>query len=272
MCTPVIANGFPKSGTNLLAAVLDLLDYHQVNGAVASSLLHGKWSMARRFVCGSSDPRDSVLVGVDFPVCVRASRLMKKLKRLQDMEYISAHSRFSSHLHFLFRLSGAKVIQMIRDPRDIVVSHAFYCADTPSHLLYPFYRPMDFVDRLNFSISGGKTPQGYYLEDIGQRVQGMHGWLEQEDVLTVRFESLVGALGGAISRFNKLRFQGLPVFWGVQITDVQVANIQEKVFGAPGRTFRRGKIGSWKEYFKDQHIQMYNALAAEPTEKWGYQI
>ena len=42
MCTTVIANCLPKSGTNLLAALLDQLNYSQSNGSAASNLLHDK--------------------------------------------------------------------------------------------------------------------------------------------------------------------------------------------------------------------------------------
>jgi hypothetical protein len=272
MCASVIANGFPKSGTNLLATILDLLEYRQVKGAIASSLLHGKWSLARRFIWGSGDPRDSVLVGVDFPVCIRASRLAGKLQGLHDREYISAHSRFSSHLYSLFTRAGAKVILVIRDPRDIAVSHAHYCAETPAHPLFPFYQPLDFDQRLKFSLAGGGTPQGYYLEDVGQRIQGMDGWIKQAEVLTVKFEALVGARGGGDAELQKTEILRIAGFLGLQVTEAHLASIQEKAFGTPGRTFRRGQIGSWKEHFKEEHIRLYTELAAEITEKWGYQI
>ncbi|GAB4524396.1 MAG: hypothetical protein Fur0018_07910 [Anaerolineales bacterium] len=148
MNTKVIVNGFPKGGTNLLASLLDLLGFSQARGAIASSLLTGRFSWARQAFWGSKKPKNMVLTGIDFPVAIHTKRLETHLKKLAPMTYMTAHSMYSGHLEHIFSQAGAKMMQIIRDPRDIVVSHAVYCAKNPAHPLFAFYGSPVFNGKL----------------------------------------------------------------------------------------------------------------------------
>lgn len=267
----VVVNGFPKGGTNLVASVLDLLGMQQVPGAIASSLLFGRYTIVRKALwgCGSGHP---VIVGIDFPVAVKESRVIQMVKRLLPGNYIAAHSGYSDHLYSIFIHGGLKIIQVIRDPRDIVASHAVYCATQKNHPLYSYYASISAKQRLAFSIQGGHTPQGYFLESIGERARSVDGWIGKPNVFTVRFEDLVGEKGGGSDTIQYETIKTLIDFLGIDANENVVTTICQTVWGREGRTFRKGVIGNWRSVFSADLIKLFNASARDITQKWGYDV
>ena len=268
----VLVNSFPKGGTNLVAKLLDLAGFVQEDTCIASSLVVGRWMPFKVLIRGGWNPLDSVVVGVDFPVTIKGSWIAGLLSRIPIGGYVSAHSRYSDHLHDLIRQSGLKIIQIIRDPRDIAVSHAYYIPKTSSHPLHQYYtrKLTSFDERLTFSIRGGASDAGVFLESIGQRASSLDGWLGCDNVLTIRFEELVGEKGGGSDLAQRNAIKSILSYLDIQPNEDSIAEYQARLFGDPGRTFRRGEIGGWHKEFSEHHMDLYREVAGDITEKWGY--
>lgn len=267
----LIINSFPKGGTNLVAKLLDLNSYQEVTGYIASSSLIGKYQKIRSVIRGGWNPFNSVIVGVDFPVAIKASHVKRKLNKVKGKKYICCHCQYSDHLYYLFHSSGHKVVQIIRDPRDIALSHAHYVLKTSSHPLNSHYKSMkNFDECLLFSISGGLARNGLFLESIGERAKRIDGWLTKGRVLSIKFEELVGPLGGGGGEVQLECINRVLTFASMEKSKVEVNFIQEKLFGGQGRTFRRGQVGEWEKEFQDFHIEAFEAVSRGIVEKWGY--
>ena len=160
---------------------------------------------------------------------------------------------------------------IFRDPRDIVVSHVFYVTEMETgHAHYKYYNEnlKSFDERLKVSILG-RPDVDIEFPDISKRFELYAGWLEQPQVLVLHYEDLIHnrreALGSIVDHFLK-RVDTLPSSRDQIISELE-ANIN------PGRspTFRSGKTGEWKKYFKDEHKQLFKDIAGDLLIQLGYE-
>jgi hypothetical protein len=79
-----------------------------------------------------------------------------------------------------------------RDPRDMLVSQVFFATDMhEEHGLHEYYISLpDFGERLKVAITGIDR-DGLYMVSVKQRYEGVFQWLEQPDVMCLRFEDLI---------------------------------------------------------------------------------
>src|SRR5512135_1950363 len=79
-----------------------------------------------------------------------------------------------------------------RDPRDMLVSQVFFATDMhEEHGMHAYYKSLpDFGERLKVAITGIDR-DGLHMVSVKQRYDGVFQWLEQKQVLCVRFEDLI---------------------------------------------------------------------------------
>lgn len=269
MLPNVYVNSFPKGGTHLTVRLLELLGLRR-HFSIDSSLLWGKKRLAKLFLRGTWLSSDSILIGVDFLTPIRASWLSHKLSQTPVGGVVFGHVVYSDHFFHLLETRDFKCIQVIRDPRDIAVSHAHYVSTSPSHFLYPHYQKLgDWSTRLAFSITGGPVKGAGYLGSIANRARSLDGWMRKSDVLTVRFEDLVGTRGGGSDEIQREVIVKICAFLGFDCSLEQIKEVQNELFGG-SRTFRKGQIGSWEKEFGVEHILLFAEIAGDVLSDWGY--
>jgi len=160
---------------------------------------------------------------------------------------------------------------IFRDPRDIVVSHVFYVTEmAPHHAHYQYYNEKlkNFDERLKVSILG-RPDTGIEFPDIAKRFDLYRGWLDRPQVLVLRFEDFVHnrreTIGRVVDHFLK-RVDTLPASRD-QIINALEANINPQ----RSPTFRSGKTGEWKKYFKDEHKRLFKDVAGDLLVQLGYE-
>lgn len=270
MLPKVYVNSFPKGGTNLAIKLLGLLGLSR-HSAITSTLLLGKKRLAKRIVRGAWPPSDFVLIGVDIPTPLRASWLSRRLSQVPAGGVIGGHVGYSDHFFHLLEAQGFRCIQVIRDPRDIAVSHAHYVSTLPTHFLYRHYGELDgWSNRLAFSITGGAVKGAGYLESINSRARSLEGWMKRADVLTVRFEDLVGAQGGGSEKAQRVAIIKICTFLGLEHSSELIDEVCDSVYGDT-RTYRKGQIGSWKEEFSAEHIRLFAKVTGDLLRDWSYE-
>jgi hypothetical protein len=260
--SPVLfANSFPKSGTHLLTQVLQ--GFTRFGPAVDSGL------PAVVTFDGFSGRQRSL------------DEILSDLGRLLpgDIGY--------GHLHALPQVVEALCRQgvapyfILRDPRDVAVSHVHYIAEmAPNHIHYHYYHEIlqNFDQRLEASICGvpaetlskaaGKSvPEP--LPDIRSRFEPFTAWLDQPQVLTLRFEDFItdrrAALLMVLDHAMRRGFQ--------PATSAEIAiDILEKS-NDPQRspTFRTGKSGGWRAAFSQRHLELFHQTAGDLLERLGYE-
>jgi len=238
-----VANSVPKAGSHLLARCLVLMG--MVNSRQHAHYLHSKQHIARAF------------------------------SRLKPGEFLTAHLPYSEFVKQLMEQTSARMVLIIRDPRDVVVSHFHYVTyKDPHHRLRSYYRnlPSD-AERLLTSIRGIKPPPGQehlYLPDIRQRFRGLLTWRDHGAYL-VRFEDLVGPQGGGRREKQLEEITHIARHIGWPLTSSQVEEIAQRLFYTGSATFRKGTIGDWRNYFKDVHKQVFKEIAGDLLVELGYE-
>ena len=157
-----------------------------------------------------------------------------------------------------------------RDPRDMLVSHVYFATDMyEDHGMHSYYQSLpDFGARLKIAISG-IDQAGLKLVSVRQRYEGVLQWLEQPNVLCVRYEDFLERLDGTLAamldqvertgyRIPTPREKALPI----------LANaIQPR----KSRTFRSGKAGGWREHFTPEHKRLFLDVSGDLLVRLGYE-
>jgi hypothetical protein len=246
----LFANSFPKSGTHLLTQILS--GFATLGPFVESGL--------PAVVTFEGD------TGAQRPLPV----ILEDLRR-----YIPGDIGYG-HLHAIPEIVSQLTadpfasIFIYRDPRDAAVSHAFYVADiNPKHAHHELYSGLTgFDERLKTSIMG-RTGARVSFPDIGSRFRPYLGWLQQDVVLSLRYEDLVSSPEewiGAIYDHIAARGFGYPGRKAQAIRVLKGAINPEK-----SPTYRKGMIGGWKEHFKEEHKTLFKQCCGELLIDLGYE-
>lgn len=256
------ANSFPKSGTHLLTQVMH--GFTRLGPAVDSGL-------------------PAVVTFDGFTGRQRSlAEIMTDLKRFLpgDIGYGHVHA-FPQAVDWLCR-PGVAAYFILRDPRDVVVSHVHYVAEmAPSHIHYRYYHDVlkTFDERLRASITGvpveklaqandGK-PVYQPLPNIQERFAPYLGWLAPAEVLVLRYEEFVTDKAAALGRvLDHALDRGFKPALGRQAA-MQV--LADSIDPSRSPTFRSGKVGGWRQSFKDEHRELFAQIAGDLLSSLGYE-
>jgi sulfotransferase 6B1 len=157
-----------------------------------------------------------------------------------------------------------------RDPRDMLVSQVFFATDMrEEHGMHEYYNSLpDFDARLNVAISGIDR-DGFYMVGVKQRYEGVFQWLEQKNVMCIRFEELINARDATlIAMLDELEKTGYKIPTPrEEALSILVKAIQPK----KSHTFRSGKTGGWTEYFTEEHKKLFKEAAGDLLIRLGYE-
>jgi sulfotransferase 6B1 len=193
----------------------------------------------------------------------------KKIRKIRKGMFANSHLHYSRNLENFIDKQGIKVIFMIRDPRDIVISRYKYITNIdfthPAHRY--FVNTATDHERLLMSING---IDGVILS-IRDVLLNFEGWLNTENVKTVRFEDLVGSRGNGQdeSRINTIR--SIASYLDLKISDSRIRDIDQLQVNKNSSTRRQGKIGGWINEFDRDHESCFNEIAGALTQKYGYE-
>ncbi len=266
--SPVLfANSFPKSGTHLLTQIMH--GFTALGPAVDSGL--------PAVVTYEGD------TGRQRPEAEIVGDLLRLLPG--DIAYGHVHALPGA----IKQLSRDEVAAffILRDPRDVVVSHVHYVTEMESrhihHLYYSQTLP-DFDARLSASIAGvsaedlraaglddsqGFSPAGLALPDIRSRFQPYMGWLDAAQILLLRYEDLINQRQNAL----ELIFQHA-VRHGFQANttpELALQILEQSINPQRSPTFRSGKTGAWQAVFKPQHKALFKKVSGDLLQRLGYE-
>ena len=156
-----------------------------------------------------------------------------------------------------------------RDPRDIVVSHVFYVTEMePNHVQHNYFASLpDFDARLKTSILG-RSDSDVEFFDIGTRFKAYAAWLDQPSVMQIHFEDLVNDRIATLNRISDHFLARAPLR---APREVILSSLEASINPKKSPTFRSGKTGEWKKYFKDEHKAIFKEVAGDLLVKLGYE-
>jgi len=246
---PIFGNSKPKSGSHLLLQILN--GFTQI--------------MPYRYV--DEDPIRTIRKDGGRRT---ADEILGDLKRVPrgviGWGYLDATKENAS-----FLTEAGRVNYFIyRDPRDMLVSQVFFATDMhEEHGMHDFYNSLpDFGERLKVAITGIDR-DGLKMVSVKQRYEGVFQWLEQKNVMCIRFEELINNRDATL----------MSMLDEVEKTGYQIPTPREKALSVlvdaiqpkKSHTFRSGKTGGWVNHFNDEHKQLFKEVAGDLLVKLGYE-
>jgi hypothetical protein len=246
---PIFGNSKPKSGSHLLLQILNgftqIMPYKYVEAEPVRTIKKD----------GGRRTQAEIL-----------SDLQEIPKGVIGWGYLEATQENASFL------TGAGRVNyfIYRDPRDMLVSQVFFATDMhEEHGMHAYYNSLpDFSARLNVAITG-IDQDGLKMVNVKQRYQGVFQWLEQKNVMCLRFEELInnrdGTLNAMLAEVERTGYK-IPA-----PREKALAVLVEAIQPKKSRTFRSGKTGGWRQYFTEEHKKLFKEVAGDLLVGLGYE-
>lgn len=157
-----------------------------------------------------------------------------------------------------------------RDPRDLLISHVFFATDMhEGHGMHYHYKNLtSFDERLKVAITG-IDQDGLYMVNVRQRFEGVFQWLQQEGILCIRFENLINDRDSVLNAMlNQVEKTGYKI---PTPRNKALEILQNTIQPGKSHTFRSGKTGEWKKYFKDEHKALFKDVAGDLLTRLEYE-
>jgi len=247
------ANSFPKSGTHLLTQILK--GFTSIGPAIDSGL--------------------PAIVTFDGHTGHKRSEdeILKDLKRLLPGDIAYGHLHASSELLSLLSQDIFATYFIIRDPRDVAVSHVHYVTEMEfNHAHHQYYQEVldNFDQRLQASIEGIQSSRSRVkLPNIRKRFEPYIAWLDCPEILTIHFEDLINQKEKTLEMVldHAIQHNFTPVYSQQQAIQILSQSINPQL----SPTFRSGKIGSWQTSFTENHKQAFKNTAGDLLIHLGYE-
>lgn len=298
----IVANSIPKSGTHLLDRLLLVLGFDQIDFGgirphpvgserfpvterraratlglrspenvmgIGSHLVYGgRFAGAQEFL--RTRGKEKVTVGVDFPECLSRGWLKRRLGKVPEGGFVTAHCLYTPELASLFEEEAMKTVCILRDPRDVVVSQLHYIKQHTRHIVHePFMSLPDDHRRLATLIRGGELGE-FEILSLKERYRSFSGWSEDPSTVVVRFEDLVGEKGGGSPEAQRTAVKRVAEHLGLEADEKTLERTNAELFGT-GKTFRRGMIGGWREEFSREHAETAREIVGPLLVELGYE-
>lgn len=232
----VIINSIPKSGTNLVQEILHR--FPLLRGGVTRTLTSK----------------------------VDAKVLARRLRNIKRGQCLPAHIFYSKEVEDILFENDIKMIFVIRDFRDAILSHINYIdridVTHPHHELFSSLKTLD--EKIDVCLKG--IP-GRFLSwpDL---VDGFKGWVKSNRVLIVRFEDVIGRYGGGDAGKQYEAIAKIAEF--LKISRVNINEVVEKIYDENGLTFNAPSIGKWQKFLSVLQIERINSCLGKDLEYFGY--
>lgn len=183
-------------------------------------------------------------------------------------EFTVAH-HFTHHALTHLTQMGYKVIFVVRDPRDQLISVMHWLKKGQWRWL-PIAR-IEEEEELITELITGSTTRWRSVEKCYLQFESILEEISQEKIYFAHFEKLVGAQGGGGREEQIEELRALAQFVEIPISSEAIESLADTLFGGTA-TFRQGQIGSWKESFTDEQKELFKERYQPLLERLGYEM
>ncbi len=190
---------------------------------------------------------------------------------LTNNDFIVTHAPFSVEMENTLKQRDCMVFFLIRDPRDWIVSVIKHPAISGVDI---FGQPMgdrtflalDNNQKIDYILNGTAT---YY--SVLETMNMFLAWKKSPISCALRFEALLGPRGGTYSETEQLaELRKIADALYIDISDEELLSIFDESFGV-GTVFSKGKAGTWKDYFNEEHKTRFKELMGDMLIELGYE-
>lgn len=201
---------------------------------------------------------------------------MSHLNKLRGGQFLLTHFCPSDDVQMA--LEGGdpslKIIFNYRDPRDALVSwfHWMHPAN-PS----PMHAHMSFMQKVYSSFTDEELVDIFLKCDKFRAVEYnpiehfrySRVLLFHPAVLNVRFEDLIGPNGGGSKEAQIRTVKAITDLLDLQVDENLLA---EEVYSTQSPTFRKGKIGGYRDFFTQEQLAKFEILHGDVIAQYGYEL
>jgi sulfotransferase 6B1 len=204
---------------------------------------------------------------------------MRDFRGLKDNQFLWSHFAPSDEIQMALEKDDDSVyiIFNFRDPRDVLVSW-FYWLHPNKHknmhlhqeYMKKVYRNFTDDELITIFIRNDKFRKVEYnpIEHFRlSRVLYFH-----PKVLNIRFENIIGSKGGGNDGLQKKTIEAIFGYIERKKNDVDIDKIARSAFDPESDTFRKGKIGGYKNILSIEHIKLFNELHGDIIQQYGYKL
>lgn len=235
----VLINSIPKAGTHLVESALEEFPYLR--------------NAAERTLRGWESADD---------------RTLSVIRTLPKGMFFTAHLPAHKEVIDAVAENDVRVIFVVRDPRDIVISNYNYSTYIDlSHPTHDFFKKMPDDDtRLEKVIIG----EAGILTPIAEIMDLFEPWFINRNAITIRFEDLVGLQGGGSKVTQIESLQKIAIHLGIDMKVSELKAVASKVFNSDSLTFSSGQVGKWRSVFKPYHFALFKDQVGARLTTYGY--
>lgn len=203
---------------------------------------------------------------------------IQRYNSVQAGEVVHGHDWYTPELAELLARNQIKVIVLMRDPRDQLISRVFHIRRVENHLWHQRLSEVSLDEAIMLCIEGRDG-----LPGTRTMIELTQSWLNSGfDQVVVRYEELINDPRG--------QFQRVLDYLEVKLPDdllkaIITRNQFERLSGGrkfwkqarrqgqedPQSHFRKGIVGDWKNYLKPEHIVRFKQLAGDKLIELGYE-
>jgi hypothetical protein len=210
--------------------------------------------------------------------------------------FLYTHFCLSPELEADYReLPDLKKIILIRDLRDVAISMVHQIRKGPwpglSHEERQEFLKLSFDEQLHFVIN-----YEYDVQDVRKKApnslqvslckvaEQAERYSQCSDVLTCRYEHLVGAEGGGTLEEQLTELENISLFINLHPSQLDLIEIAGKIYGDNenpfgqgdfanySSTFKKGKIGGWEQIFTEAHKEAFKKKLGKSLIALGYEV
>lgn len=270
----LLINSVEKSGTHLAAKLVESIGFIGISVHLQEGLYqlqNGKGNLS-----GWSE-----LAGCKSycnPQVLQQSTT-RTLARILQGQYVQGHLSYNSVLKKYLRSKKFKLIMMIRDPRDVVLSWLTHQSSrpdlAPSFSCFYYYNSFSSMsEKISAAIKGlpqSNIGRNSYVPSILEIFDTKIDWLAVEDVCAIKYEEIVGSRGGGCDKLQMNCLMRLCAYLGVSFHESELVSMARNIYGG-SLTFNKGKVGSWRDVFTSEHRDLFKQVTGDLLIRTGYEV
>lgn len=193
-----------------------------------------------------------------------------RLAQLQPNEFGVGHMFYSERYAYMLRRLNLKHLFIYRDPRDVLVSLSYFIpAKWSEHPLYHDFNNhiTNQKERMKTLIKG--VPSRW--PTINEWNRPFYNWVDDPGTLAISFEDIIISKDSrqrTLMRIVQYLWEGItPPIPFEKMVDMMEKNINP----SQSNTFRKGKIGSWREELDAELKQLFKEVSGQLLIDLGYE-
>lgn len=255
--TRVFFTSIPKCGKNLLYSLFHALGFKR-HFPAGERYAEAAYAAAFKGINYAYPPQTEPFTLAD------RDGFAAELALMPERSVFHRHLPPEAGFRAALRQAAFRPLLVVRDPRDALLSAANYALNQgkPAQIVERLGdRGLD--DILRFLLKGeeGTAP---FLDQFAV----FHPWTTWDEVMTVRFEDLIGARGGGSDQTQQETLIRLLEHVGAD--PGQTAAAAEQVFNPRAGTFFKGQIGGHRQYIRGDIARLFEERFGDTLAQWGY--